>query len=123
MIKNIFFKKQDFEEKNAIKKHDFERKFILKKHDFEEKILLKSRFLKNFCAENITFWFILPRKMRNFHVLRAILKNTILRAKFFSKKDDFEDKSIFKKHDLEEKIFFKKHDFEWKIFVESMTFN
>ena len=61
--------------------------------------------------------------MRNFHVLRAILKNTILGAIFFSKKDDFQEKSIFKKHDLEEKIFFKKHDFEWKIFVKSMTFN
>ena len=79
----IFFLNHDFEEEKNFKKHDFEEKIIFKKHDFEETIILKGRFWKNFCTQNITFWFILPGKMRKSCVLRAILKSTILKKKKF----------------------------------------
>ena len=62
-------------------------------HDFEEKNF-KKQILKKFCTQKITFWLNLPRKKRNFCILRA----------------------IFKKHDSEEKQIFKKHDFEGKNF-------
>ena len=63
--------------------HDFEEKFIFKKHDFDEKIILKKQISKEILHTKITFWFILPRKMRKFWDLRAILKSTILKKKIF----------------------------------------
>ena len=49
------------------------------------------------------FWFILPRKMRNFCVLSAILKNTILKKKN-SNKHDFECIFFLKSVILTEKL-------------------
>ena len=49
--------------------------------------------------------------MRKFCVLRAILKSTILKKKFFQNHDP-EEKNNFKRHDFEEKNSFEKHDFE-----------
>ena len=51
-------------------------------------------------SQNFTFWFILHGKMRKLRVLRAFLKNTILKKKN-SKEHDFECKIISKKHDFE----------------------
>ena len=79
-----FFKKHDFEEKFIFKKHDFEEKFIFKKQDCEEKNILEKQILKKkIYTQKIAFWFFLPRKMRKFCVLRAILKSTILNKKIF----------------------------------------
>ena len=88
-----------------------------------KKIFLKSRFWHFFCTKKITFWFILPRKMHKFRVLRAILKSKILKKMLFLKIMVLKKKNIFKKRDFEEKIIFNKHDFEWKSFCKKHDFH
>ena len=71
-----------------LKKYIFLKSVIFKKKFFKntilkKKLILKSSLLKKFCTQRITFWFNLPRKMRKFWVLRAILKSTILKKKNF----------------------------------------
>ena len=73
----------------------FTTRQILKKNKFS-----KSTILKKNCTQKITFCLILPRKMRRFCVLRALLKSTILKKTFFLKS------TVLKKK------FSKKLDFE-----------
>ena len=54
--------------------------------------------------------------MRKFCILRAFLRNTILKKKFFSIKHVFERNFFSTTHDFESKSFFKNHDFEIKVF-------
>ena len=84
------------------------KKYIFKKHDFE-----------GVCTQKITFWFNLPRKMRQFCVLRAPLKSTILKKKLFLKKHGFEEKKISKSMILNEKVFVKSVILNKNFFVSS----
>ena len=81
------------------------KKIFFKKHDFEEKkTFLKSRFWKFFCTHKVMFWFILPRKMRKFYVLRAYLKSTILNEKLLLKSMILKKKYSLKSMILKEKV-------------------
>ena len=48
LMKSIFFKKHDFEEKQSFKNDDFEEKIIFKKHDFQKKWHSKNHVLVQF---------------------------------------------------------------------------
>ena len=111
-MKNIFLK-------STISKNNINLKSTI----LRKKLFLKSRFWKKFCTQKITSSFLLPHKLRKFCVLRALLKSTILKKKFFLKSMILKKKNIFKKHNFEEKIIFKKHDFEWKSFCKKHDFD
>ena len=85
-----------------LKKSSFLKSTILKK-----KIFLQSRYWKVYCTQKITFWFILPRKMRKFCVFRAILKNTILKKKNILKSMILNKKLFLKSMILNKKFLWK----------------
>ena len=104
---------KNFTTRQISKKNIYLKSMILlgiffKKHVLRKNYFWKADFQKKRCTQIMTFWFNLPLKMRNFCVLRAILKSTILRKK------------ISEKHNFECKVFSKKHNFEWKKFVKSI---
>ena len=89
ILKKVFSKKHDFEEKNVFKKHDFEEKINFKKHDFEWKSFCRNHdFQLNF-FRLVRFWIklfssshILDKKLSrlvkfriNFFTTRQILNN------------------------------------------------
>ena len=84
---------------------------ILKKN----KYFWQVGFEKVFAHEKITFWFNLPRKMRKFRVLNAIIKSTFLK-KINLLKASLWMKIILDCMSLNEKVFVKKLDFELKNF-------
>ena len=110
ILSQNFYNASDFE-LTILRRVRFWWKFFFKKHDFEEEIFFKSRFLKKFCIQKITFWFILPRKMRKFWVLRAYLQSTILKKVFLNS-------MILKK-----KVFLKSIILNKKFLVKSMILN
>ena len=84
---------------------------------FRKKFFLKSTFLKNNCTKKMKFWFILPRKMRQLCVLRALSKSTILKKKLESM--IMEKKKFLESMILNKKVFLKRMILNEKSFVLS----
>ena len=87
-----FLQRVRFWIKNFTTPHILKKSIFLKSMILNKKILLKSTILENLFLKRrfkknlhtkISFWFNLPRKIRKFCVLRAILKSTILKKNFF----------------------------------------
>ena len=104
ILKWKFYDKSDFEEKYFLKSTILKKKIFLKSMILKRKLLLKSRFWKKKCTQKITFWLNLHRKMRKFCVLRAYLKSTIFKKKFFFKSMILK-KNFFLKSMILNKIF------------------
>ena len=68
---------------------------------------MKSRFWISFRTWKLTFWFNFPLKMRKVCVLRASLKSTILKKKFFLKSKFLNVKICLKSMPLSENFFAK----------------
>ena len=70
-------------------------------------------------TKRIMFWFISPRKMRKFCVLRALVKSTISKKIFFLKSMIMNKIFFLKSMILNKKIFVKRMILDRKIFVSS----
>ena len=90
-----------------ILKNNFWKAWFWKKNSKSTILKTKIFFKGRFAHKKITFWFKLPSKMRKFCVLRAILKNTILRKMFSLKTMILNVKIFLKSMILKEKVFVK----------------
>ena len=99
------FRRVRFWSKTFTTRQILKKSLILKSLILKKKLFLKSTILKKTCIQKIKFWFSLPRKMRKFCVLRALLKCTILKKTKILQNTISKKKSFLKSMILSEKNF------------------
>ena len=112
ILKKDIFLKGKILKKKVFLKGKFWKEIIFKKHDVEKLYNFTQQILKKNCAQKITFWFKLPRKMRIFWVLPAFLKSTLLQNKF-----------LLESLSLNVNFFPKSMTLNEKVLVKSMILN